>query len=212
MPAISGLLTIGTGVASGNVVLVPPSGTNYAPQPVTFEQVNGGVALNDVSCNFGPVSGAWGTLAAIGLTDYSGNAMFAGPMAQPWAPVNGELVSVPPGSVALLIGTQFSVAPITASVNTGITASGTTQATATLLSAQTNVVSTVAPSGAVLLPGVVEGSVSVLNRGANPLSVFPPLGGQIENYGTNIAATIAVSGNAEFVTSPGSGQWYFDPS
>ena len=70
---------------------------------------------------------------------------------------------------------------------TGISAAGTTQATATILLAQDNEVTTVASSSGVvvtnlLLPGE---NMTVFNAGANAVKVYPPTGVQINALGSN---------------------------
>ena len=70
---------------------------------------------------------------------------------------------------------------------TSITAAGTTQATATILLAQDNEVTTVASGAGVvvtnlLLPGE---NMTVFNAGANAVKVYPPTGVQINALGSN---------------------------
>lgn len=109
--SLNGFLDLGTAI-SGTAVVTPPSGTNYAAQPVSFEVQAGGVQLNDVNCVFGPVSGSWGTLTVFGVTDGSGRALTApGTLQQPFAPLNGQLVVVPPGDITLVAGAQFAAGP-----------------------------------------------------------------------------------------------------
>jgi len=108
--SIAGYLNVGTAL-SGMVITPPPSGTNYSPQPVTFNTVAGGVTLNGVSCVFGPVSGSWGTLTCFNVTDELGNPYFAGTLQSPYTPPNGQLVVAPQGQISLVVGAQFSVAP-----------------------------------------------------------------------------------------------------
>ncbi len=103
MSFISGLLNLGTGLV-GNVVVTPPSGTNYAPLPISYELVNDGVALNTVNAVFGPVSGTWNTLVAFGVSDENDNPVWAGTLLQPITPVNGQLVVVPTGYLNLTLG------------------------------------------------------------------------------------------------------------
>ena len=103
MATLAGYLALGTAVVSGNVVVPPPSGVGYAPQAISFEGFPGGIALNDVSCSFGPVSGNWGTIASMGFLDAEMNPVWAGTVAQPFAPVSGQIILVPAGSVTLTL-------------------------------------------------------------------------------------------------------------
>ena len=106
-----------------------------------------------------------------------------------------------------------------------ISAAGTTQGAATALTTQINVVTTVSSGQGVRLPsvpvgvpgvvgvaGVIVGiTITVVNRGANPLLVYPPTSGVIENLGTNQPATIDIGGTARFIlatSTPTSTQWW----
>ena len=111
MSATTGYLQLGTGI-SGTTVVTPPSGTNYYGQPIAFSAIPGGIQISSQNCVFGPVSGSWGTLTSFGVTDASGNAVVApGTLQQPFTPVNGQLVVVPPGNISLVIGSQFAAGP-----------------------------------------------------------------------------------------------------
>jgi hypothetical protein len=54
---------------------------------------------------------------------------------------------------------------------------------------------------------VVNGRIKILNRGTNPLAVYPPPNAQIESLGANVAGTVAVNASADFVCAGGP-QWY----
>ncbi len=85
----------------------------------------------------------------------------------------------------------------TRSTVTGITASATqTLAGATALTAEINIVATVAASGnAVKLPALQPGqSVDVYNAGANPASVFPAASGVAIDGGSAGAAVTLTNG------------------
>ena len=72
--------------------------------------------------------------------------------------------------------------------NTTITAGSTqTQAGGTALVTSVNVITTVTTSGdGVTLPnGMIGDSVDILNLGANSCTVYPPVGGRINQLATN---------------------------
>ncbi len=74
-----------------------------------------------------------------------------------------------------------------------VSAAGTTQGTATTLTSSVNVVTTAAASsGVVLTNSQIGDEYEVLNLGANPVTVYPPSSGQINN----------LSANAGFLLSP----------
>lgn len=96
-----------------------------------------------------------------------------------------------------------------------VAAAGTTQATATQLGANINAVTTVGAGSGVILPSINLGgfplkagtSIKVYNRGANVLSVYPPLGQQIETAGVNAPLAI-FNGGVAIYDYLGSNQWY----
>lgn len=75
---------------------------------------------------------------------------------------------------------------------TGISAAGTTQGTATALSADLNLVSTVAAnSGVILYNGVINDSMIVYNdQAVNALLVYPPTSAQINQIPVNTAHSL----------------------
>ncbi len=81
-----------------------------------------------------------------------------------------------------------------------LTAIGTTQATAYTVLAEVNRFSTVASgTGAILDSTKGRGEVqSIFNDGANNLSVYPPVGGEINDLGTNSAILLAPNTAVEF--------------
>lgn len=95
----------------------------------------------------------------------------------------------------------------------GLTGTGTNQVTATLVQTQVSVISS-APSGTGFrLPLVADvgvlGPIELQNRDAvNPATVYPPVGGQIDGFGTNIAAVINPLSSSYLVPGTTFGQWW----
>jgi hypothetical protein len=88
---------------------------------------------------------------------------------------------------------------IVGDITTGIVAAGSTQATATVLTTDINVVATTALSTGVLLPvGENSKSMTVFNGGANSLLVYPPVGGTINGASANAGITLATLKGARF--------------
>lgn len=80
----------------------------------------------------------------------------------------------------------LAVAAIGNDVASGLTATGTNQATAYALTAADNEFTTVADgTGGVLYAGTPGDTQSVYNGGSNPLNIYPPSGSQINGIGTN---------------------------
>lgn len=77
-------------------------------------------------------------------------------------------------------------------VSSGLTATGTNQATALQLSSQWNEVDTTPANSGVLLSAYATGqSQTVFNQGVNALSIYPPPGAQIDSLGANVAYSLA---------------------
>jgi len=92
-----------------------------------------------------------------------------------------------------------STLPIVASA-TGLTAAGTTQATALALRSTVDQISTCAGGAGVLLWGGVAGlRETITNNGASACNVYPPAGAAINGGTTNAAYSLAVGSTADFV-------------
>jgi hypothetical protein len=94
------------------------------------------------------------------------------------------------------------------SVGTGISANGSTQGTATVLTKEINVVSTVSAGQGVQLPAAVAGLVIIVtNTSANTVNVYPPTGAAI-NAGSANAAYGHLAGASLQYFAVSSTQWY----
>ena len=95
------------------------------------------------------------------------------------------------------------------SVGTAIAAAGTTQGTATALTKEINVISSV-PSTAngVILPTAVAGMVlTITNSTANAMLVYPATGAAINVLAANASFTQAANATLQFI-APTATQWY----
>ena len=93
-------------------------------------------------------------------------------------------------------------------VGASITAAGTNQATATALTNTVNIVTSVATGTGVVFSGTPTGVYRiVVNKGVNPLAVYPASGGYIDGNAINVPVTIPVGGFVQFYGST-STQWY----
>lgn len=107
------------------------------------------------------------------------------------------------------LGRDLQRTKLVNSENLGLTAAGSTQGTALVLTAAINEVTTTASSTGVVLPSVEAGTgpIWVANYGANTLSLYPPSGGQINRAGTNAAISMSAGVSVElFCTSAGGSQ------
>ena len=108
----------------------------------------------------------------------------------------------------LVAPTNYAPYGITPTVASGLTAAGTTQATALALAAIENIVTTAASGSGVVLQAVAIGTqITVRNRGASALAVYPPTGGAIEALATNAAYSLATGATARFTPNT-STHWY----
>ena len=106
---------------------------------------------------------------------------------------------------ANILATSYHIRSIT----TGITAAGSTQGTATALTKEINVVSTVS-SGAngVVLPAAVAGMVLIINNtSANTLNVYPATGAAINSGSANAAYSHSSAASIQYYATSGT-QWY----
>lgn len=87
----------------------------------------------------------------------------------------------------------FQAAAVGGDVQTGVTAVGASQATAFALGAAITAISTAAASTGVILPsGAAAGDqLTVYNGGANSVTVYPPVGGTINNLSANTGLAVA---------------------
>ena len=95
------------------------------------------------------------------------------------------------------------------SVGTGISANGTTQGTARVLTNQINLISTsTAGANAVQLPSPSAGTiVYITNAGSTSIRVFPTTGGQINGVGINLQYIQAVTTTQQYIAISTT-QWY----
>jgi hypothetical protein len=91
-------------------------------------------------------------------------------------------------------------------VTTGLTAAGTNQATALVISSDANVFGTVASGTGAVLTSADGANILVRNGGANALLVYAPVGGTM-NGTANGSLSIATTKNAMFYSANGV-DWY----
>jgi hypothetical protein len=93
-------------------------------------------------------------------------------------------------------------------VSNAVSAAGTTQATATLLTRPINNISTVGANSGVILPSAYPGMrVLVRNATVTTVRIYPGTGAQINTLGANVQLNLETLANIEFVAFT-STQWY----
>ena len=105
------------------------------------------------------------------------------------------------------IGNAQVVLAILGDLDAAVSAAGTSQSTATLLSASTSIVTTVAAGSGVRLPVTptvsAKDRLHVANHGASTLAVYPPTGGKLSNQTANAPLLLAVGKCADFLCIDG---------
>ena len=191
-PDITGIITL-----SGNQGTILPSGPS-ASRPTS--PVSGTLRIYTDST---PVLEYWnGTLWLSVTGSISGTT-------------NQVSVTTTLGASTLSIPTTFTApgyiretSGLYSSTTTGIVAAGTTQGTATALITSNNIVSTAPVGSGVILPvpSFPGWSITVFNRGANSVIMYPNSGGQIDMASANTGIYIPTN---QFVTVQNSSatQW-----
>lgn len=123
---------------------------------------------------------------------------------------NGVLVTSAGGvpSISTTLPAALNIPGALVTVSATVSAAGSTQGTATALTSDVNVITTAAASTGVVLQTAAAGKkVTVVNKGANALAVYPASGGAIDALASNAAISIPVGGWIEFNGSSAT-QWY----
>ena len=108
---------------------------------------------------------------------------------------------IAPGSVQVTTYLQRSA-------TAAVSAAGATQGAATVLTTDENFVTTVAAGTGVQLPAALLGkTITVINKGANPLLVYPATGAAIDGLAVNLPVTVPV-GQSLIVDGASATQWY----
>jgi hypothetical protein len=211
-------ITANTGVFTGNGSgLSSIAGANVTGA-VSFATTANAVAGANVSgavsfaTTANAVAGAnvSGTVANATFATTAGSATTAGTVttaAQPNITSVGTLTSLSvTGNItgANVIATNYLIR----SIDAGVSAAGSTQGTATILSKEFNRVSTVASGSGVVLPSAVAGmAITIVNTSANTLLVYPASGAQINTLAANVAFAQPTLGTIQFISLTGT-QWY----
>jgi hypothetical protein len=182
------------GALSGAATSATTAGTlTTASQPNITSASNlvtvGNITSGTWSATLGAVSGA--NLSSINAANVTGTFSSV--------TISGNM------QAANVISTSYNIR----SINASVAAAGSTQGTATALTKEINVISTVT-SGAngVVLPTAVAGMVLIVNNtSANTLNVYPASGGVINSGSTNAAYSHVSNASLQYYATS-STQWY----
>lgn len=112
------------------------------------------------------------------------------------------------GSGALVFGTSPSIAGMVHDVSASVTAAGSNQGTATAVTTDFVVCTSVAANTGIILPAAASGrQIVVVNKGSNALSIYPGSGDAIDALAANAAISLAVDG-VMILTGVSASLWY----
>jgi hypothetical protein len=216
LPVSSGISGLGANVAT---FLATSSSANLAAA-LTDETGTGSVVFSNSPTLVTPLLGTptSGTLTnCTGLPISSGvsglGANVATFLGTPSSSNLAAAVTDETGTGALVFGTSPTLTTPSLSGETFSTAASVTAGTNAqgqgALTSDFNVITTASsnPSGVTLPAATVGRRLKVVNKGANPVNIYPASGGTIDALATNAAISLAVNGVLEFDASTTS-QWY----
>ena len=202
-------------IATGTAPLTVTSTTRVANLNVAYANVSDfGAVTAQTTGTYYPVMVSAGTAGnyalAVGPTGISHNLATNTVTATTFTGnLSGNVTATGTVQAANITATAF----ITRAVTTSISANGTgptgnTQANATALTTEINIVSAVSVGTGVRLPAAVAGTVVyITNNSANSLVVYPQTNGQINNLGANVGFTQGANATLQFM-APTTTQWY----
>jgi len=208
--------TIATSATTAGTVTTGAQPNITSVGTLTALGVNGNISAVNITSTIGVFTGNGSGLTSITGANVTGtvpsatSATTAGTVttaAQPNITSVGTLTSmISSGNIqgANIITTGYNIR----SVGTGISAAGSTQGTATILSKEINIVSTVASASGVQLPTAVAGMViTITNTSANSLLVYPAASTAINTLAINVGFTQTTGATIQFI-APTATQWY----
>ena len=229
-PTFSGSFSLGTlGFSGSNILGSLQSNVNSYNQFIIQNSSSGAAASSDivVSNNLGTDTTYYGDFG-MNSSGFTGSGSLNLPNAVYLTSTTGDLVlgTTTSNGIHFVVNSGAGDAGAISSsgawnfnslqyslTNASVSAAGTNQGTATVLTSTYNVVTTVASGAGVELPVPASPgtSVSIVNKGANALLVYPNSGGAIDAASTNVAISVPVNG-IYTVRNSSTTQWYtFDP-
>jgi hypothetical protein len=197
---------IGLSTDSGGALSLGLVDGNSSSPYIDFNTSNTAVDYNVRLAATGPSAGVGaGNLYANAAIVAIGNALTVGTTANITGNANvgnlGTTGNISAGNVTV---TGYNLR----SVGTGISANGTTQAQATAITKEMNIVSTVLSTQGVVLPTAIAGMVlTITNTSANALLVYPAVNGIINSQSANAAYSHPAGATLQFI-APTTTQWY----
>lgn len=217
-------------LAGNNIVLIPGIGVgNYTISVVASPSLTSLTLSNPLPISSGGTATSTATPNGFYIANSAGNAastqtlntgqVFVGTTGLPPVPTTptgtSQQVSVSPSlvfgipSTFKAPGTIQDTSGFLLSMTSTISAAGATQGTATIIITSGNIVTTVALNTGVRLPipPAAGELVTITNRGANPLNIYPASGGTINDAGTD-NPVILYPGESVIFEASSTTQWY----
>lgn len=203
----SGLVTNAThtGDVTGATVLTVAAGAvtyakmqNISATSRVLGRITAGAGVTEelTGANLATIIGI--TSTAANVTSVGGNTGVV-TNAQLATSVNGLVTSLAAGA---------SCPGALGSTSATVTAAGTNQATATVLSSDVNIITSSSSGTGVVVPGATSGKYAVIvNRSANPINIYPASGHAFDGLAANAAISLPVNGFLEMFGSSTT-QWH----
>lgn len=204
---ISYVSNTGNLVLNSPIVFIGNTAGNIVANTVYYIKSNDGSNITISATGFSGVAGSTFPVSEgagpMGAYSYDGTAIWKGIALAGSASANQYITG------SLTVGGLLAV-----SCNDNITAAGTIQSNATLLTDNINIVTTVPVNSGVILPIAVAGyRIIIRNNSANTLRVYPNTGANVNSGLINTAVTLSASASTEYfcstsATSNVGGTWY----
>jgi len=193
------------------------NGTSFTIAACAAGDIVQAVVYDTVSIAAGPTgpTGSVGPTGSSGPTGPTGSGMtypaagIANSTGTAWGTSystsgSGTVVALATGASLVTPSLDAETFTTSATVTAGTNAQGQGA-----LTSDFNVITTTSnnPSGVTLPTATTGRRVIIVNKGTNPISVYPATGGQIDTQGTNTALIVAVGNFVEFNASSTT-QWY----
>jgi len=163
--------------------------------------------------NIGGSAGVFSTITGNLTTPAQSNITAVGTLVSLSVSGNANIGNIGTGGLVTAVGNVTGANIIATTynltgVNTSISAAGSSQGDATILTKAFNVVSTVASGTGVVLPTAVAGMrVTIVNTSANTVIVYPASGGAINSLATNAGFSLPTVGRLDYIATSTT-QWY----
>jgi hypothetical protein len=198
-----GAVTSVTGI-TGQIVASPTTGAVVLSLPSTITEAltfSAGVASSSTTTGTLIVTGGIGLSGSL----YSAVSVTTGGTQATSTTTGASIITGGEG----ISGNSFVGGNTILSNSFAVTATGTNQGTAAAVTADNIVVATAATGTGIILPTPYVGQcMTIINRGANPVNIYPASGGQLDALGTNIAAVLPVGAAAIYLATSTTQWWY----